>query len=413
MDRRVPAQLDAAAYKGVGGTIGNINASWQTIFFDYVEDGTRTAPGQPARLRSVRAEEGGHNHEIGGDYEFGLGNGRLKLIGLNRFVHTPTDATVDVRDPAGGDRGFRSRARGGNGTNRPRRISLEGRRDCKCRASTPQQVDSVSIVGRCRRGYSHPILSHAAVQKTATRPGHLCRRPTPTSLQVSLGGEYSKLAQVGGGGLVRTFRRPKGLVSLAWKASPTLDINVKLQRRVGQLNFYDFLASVDLNDNQTNAGNPDLVPPQTSELEVEATRNLGRWGNTSLRMYTQRIDDIVDIVPIGASGESPGNIDRASVHGVEWKATFNLDALGWSGAKLTTLWQHEASKVRDPLTGEHRPISNNLKDAAQLAMRHDVAGTDWAWGADLNIPSTRDYRLSEVDDNGRPVWGGCSSNART
>ena len=235
------------------------------------------------------------------------------------------------------------------------------------------------------------------------------RALTPaTTLQVSLGGEYSKLEQVGGGGLVRSFRRPKGLVSLAWKASPTLDVNVKLQRRVGQLNFYDFLASVDLNDDQANAGNPDLVPPQASELEIEATRNLGRWGTTSLRAYAQRVDDIVDIVPIGADGESPGNLDRATVHGWEWKGTFNLDALGWQGAKLTTLWQHETSKVRDPLTGENRPISNNLKEAAELGLRHDIAGTDWAWGGDLSYYfNARDYRLSEVGRQWEgPIWGG-------
>jgi hypothetical protein len=235
------------------------------------------------------------------------------------------------------------------------------------------------------------------------------RALTPSmTFQMSLGGEYSKLEQVGGGGLTRSFRRPKGLVSLAWKATPQLDLNMKLQRRVGQLNFYDFLASVDVNVDQANAGNPDLVPPQTSELEVEAVRDLGAWGNTTLRVYGQRIDDIVDTVPIGADGESPGNIDRATVYGVEWKGTFNLDPIGWTGAKVDARLQHEDSSVRDPLTGEDRPISNNLKDLAELSLRHDIPGSNWAWGGDLSYAFyARDYRLTEV---GRlwegPVWGG-------
>jgi outer membrane receptor for ferrienterochelin and colicins len=227
-----------------------------------------------------------------------------------------------------------------------------------------------------------------------------------TTLQVSAGGEYSKLAQVGGGGLVREFRRPKGLVSLAWKATPTLDVNVKLQRRVGQLDFYDFLASVDLNDGQANAGNPDLVPPQTWELEVEADRDLGAWGNTTLRLYSQRIDDIVDIVPIGETGESPGNIDQATLYGLEWKGTFELEPLGWRGAKVNTRLQWQESRVRDPLTGETRPISNTLKDLALVGLRHDIPNTSWAWGGELSYELySRDYRLTEV---GRvwegPVW---------
>lgn len=233
------------------------------------------------------------------------------------------------------------------------------------------------------------------------------RSLTPAlTMQLAAGGEYSTIEQVGGGGLHRSFRRPKGQLSLGWTASESLDVNMKLQRRVGQLNFYDFLASVDLNEDQANAGNPDLVPPQTWELEVEAIRDLGAWGTTSLRAYSQRIDDIVDTIPIGDAGESPGNIDRARVDGIEWKSTLRLDRLGWEGARLDAHWQGERSRVRDPLTGEDRPISNNLKQLAELSLRRDVPGTSWAWGGELSyVFSARDYRLTEV---GRfwegPVW---------
>lgn len=404
------------AYRGVDGALGNLNASWQKLFFDYVEDGTRDFAGLPPRSRSVRGEEGGHNYEVGGDYEFGLGNGRLKLIGLNRFVHSPTQDTVEIRAPGTATEGFRF-TRDGEEQERIARAEYRWKAGGDWQVSGEyafNKLDSVSelfVLGLDGAYAPIPLPGGTAtVQEDRYEAmGTYGRTLTPTTtLQVSLGGEYSKLAQVGGGGLVRSFRRPKGMVSLAWKATPTLDVNFKLQRRVGQLNFYDFLASVDLANDQTNAGNPDLVPPQTSELEVEASQDLGRWGNTSLRLYTQRVDDIVDIVPIGATGESPGNIDRATVHGLEWKGTFNLDRLGWTGAKLTTLWQHESSQVRDPLTGDNRPISNNLKDAAEVSLRHDVAGTDWAWGGDLSYSFyARDYRLSEVGRQWEgPVWGG-------
>jgi len=406
------------AYKGAEGTIGNLNASWQKIFFDYVEDGVRTSPGQAARNRSVRSEEGGYNHEVGGDYEFGLGTGRLKLIGLSRFAHSPSEDTVETRT-AGSPivQGFRF-SRDGEEQERIARAEYRWKAvGGDWQVSTEyafNKLDSVSRLFALGADGSYAQIplpgGTATVQEDryevmATHGRNL----TPTlALQVSAGGESSKLEQVGAGGLVRSFRRPKGLVSLAWKATPTLDLNMKLQRRVGQLNFYDFLASVDLNDNQTNSGNPELVPPQTSELDVEATKDLGRWGNTSVRLYAQRIDDIVDTVPIGDTGESPGNIDRARVNGMEWKGTFNLDPLGWSGAKVTTQWQHQSSSVRDPLTGEQRPISNNLKDAAEISLRHDVPATDWAWGGDLSYAFfARDYRLTEVGRQWEgPVWGG-------
>lgn len=405
------------AYKGPTGSIGNFNGAWQKIFFDYVEDGTRSGPGLPDRVRSVRAEEGGHNYELGGDYEFALGTGRLKLIGLNSFTHTPTVDTVETRFVDGSPtEGFRF-ARDGELRERIARGEYRWKAGGDWQLSAEyafNSLDSVSdlfVLGS--DGVYAPIPlpgATATVQEDRYEVmGTYGRALTPaTTLQVSLGGEHSRLEQVGGGGLVREFRRPKGFVSLAWKATPQLALNAKLQRRVGQLDFYDFLASVDLNTDQTNAGNPDLVPPQTWELELEASRDLGAWGNTSLRAYGQHIDDIVDTIPIGDSGESPGNIDRATVYGLEWKATFNMDPIGWRGAKVTALMQHEDSSVRDPLTGEDRPISNNLKDGAELALRHDIPDTNWAWGGDLSYYfHARDYRLTEVGRQWEgPVWGG-------
>ena len=56
-------------------------------------------PGQPDRDRFLTSSEREYNYELGGDYEFGLGGGRLKLIGLRRFEHSPyqPDPDPDLR----------------------------------------------------------------------------------------------------------------------------------------------------------------------------------------------------------------------------------------------------------------------------------------------------------------------------
>jgi hypothetical protein len=225
-------------------------------------------------------------------------------------------------------------------------------------------------------------------------------------MKLSAGGEYSQLAQVGAGGTTRTFYRPKGELSTAWKASPRTDVNVKLARRVGQLNFFDFLASVNLQDDVETAANPNLVPEQSWNLDIEGVRNLGTLGSTTLRLYGRWIDDIIDYVPIGATGESPGNLDHALVYGIESRSTFNLDRFGWSGARLDTQAQLQESEVEDPLTGEKRHISNSLLRWGSLALRHDLPGSAWAWGAGASYQyNALSYRLTEV---GRlwegPVW---------
>ena len=50
------------------------------------------------------------------------------------------------------------------------------------------------------------------------------------AMQLAVGAEFSTLEQAGGGGLSRSFRRPKGQLSLAGKRKPGLDVNMTLQR---------------------------------------------------------------------------------------------------------------------------------------------------------------------------------------
>jgi outer membrane receptor for ferrienterochelin and colicins len=401
---------------GPGSSVGNLNLSYRQYWYDYVENGLRTGPGRVDRNRRVRIEEDGHNYEIGGDFEFALLGGRLKLIGLDRFDHDVPETVVVTRfadgRPDQGDRFVRA----GDESERIARGEYRwsaGGGDWQVSAEAAfNSLDNVSqLFALDPSGEFVPVpLPGGTARVEEDRyevMGSYGRALAPNlRVQLTAGGEYSQLSQVGGGGLTRTFWRPKGTLSAAWKPDPATDVNLRLQRRVGQLNFYDFLASVNLTDDRENAGNPNLVPPQSWEAELELVRNLGAWGTTTLRPYFHWIEDIVDTIPIGATGESPGNIDSAIRYGVEWKSTINFDPAGWRGAKLDARFQVQETQVDDPLTGEPRRISNSLMRLAELGLRHDVPQTDWAWGTGLTYAFyARDYRLTEV---GRlwegPVW---------
>lgn len=51
--------------------------------------------------------------------------------------------------------------------------------------------------------------------------------------------------------------------------------------------------------------------------------------------------------------------------------------------------------VTDPFTGEERPFSNDTRGYIDATLRHDIPGSDWAWGANLfgqdNAPYSRRY----------------------
>ena len=402
---------------GPGSAVGNLNVLYNRVYYDYLETGVRTANGGPARSREVIVEEHGHGYELGGDYELDLGRGRLKLIGVGRGSRYPNEITVITRFSDGSTtEGFRSTSSG----DEKERI---GRAEYRWTGGGAEwqlsgegafnSLDGTRRVFEMTPGGAFNEIplpgGTARVEEERYQVMGSYGRPVSKSvtMKLSAGGEYSQLAQVGGGGTTRTFYRPKGELSAAWKASPNTDVNFKLGRRVGQLNFFDFLASVNLQDDIQTAGNPDLVPEQSWTVDLEGVRNLGTLGSTTLRLYGQLIDDIIDYVPIGETGEAPGNLDHATVYGISSRSTFNLDRIGFRGARFDAELQWQGSEVEDPLTGEERPISNSLQEGFSFALRHDVPGTTWAWGTGYSYQlNAHNYRLTEV---GRmwegPVWG--------
>jgi outer membrane receptor for ferrienterochelin and colicins len=401
---------------GPGSSRGNLNLSYRQYWYDFTEESLRAGPGLPDRVRAVGVVEEGHNHEIGGDFEFALGPGRLKLIGLDRaqdgiYSEGLVTRFADAR-PSIGSR-FEQDLQTGERIGRAEYRWRAGGADWQISAEAA--FNSLDITSRLS------LLNPAGAYVSIPLPGSTARveedryeamasygRPLAPNLSIQLaaGGEYSQLTQAGGGGLTRSFWRPKGQFSMAWKPDPGTDVNLRLQRRVGQLNFGDFIATVNLADDRENAGNPNLVPPQSWELEVETIRRFGPWGTTSLRLYGHLIDDIVDIVPIGLDGESPGNIDRAIRFGGEWKSTINFDPMGWRGARLDTRVQIQHTRVDDPLTGEPRQISNALRHLLEVTLRHDVPSTDWAWGGGLSyVYGALSTRLTEVGRQWEgPAW---------
>ena len=400
---------------GPSDSKANVNVLYRRAYYDYLETGTRTTAAGVARDREVRVDEHGYNYELGGDYEFGLGAGRMKLIGVARQAQFPYEETVLERfidATVEGDRfsqdyderewiarsEYRWTASGAEW-----QVSAEGAFNSLDNRSRLFETNGAGIFQEVELegGTARVEEDRYEVMGSFGRP--ISKRVT---MKLSAGGEYSKLIQVGAGGTERSFYRPKGELSVAWKASPLLDVNFKLARRVGQLRFFDFLASVNVQDDITKAANPDLVPEQSWDLDVEGARSLGTLGSTTLRLYARLIDDIIDYIPIGEDGQSPGNLDHATVYGVEWRGTFNLERIRWNGARLDLTAQLQDSEVEDPLTGEKRHISNSLLRFGSLSLRHDVPRSNLAWGAGASYQyNALSYRLTEV---GRlwegPVW---------
>ncbi len=202
------------------------------------------------------------------------------------------------------------------------------------------------------------------------------------SAQISLGGEYSEISQ---GLKVREFIRPKGFVSATYKPEDNFSIRAKIEREVGQLNFFDFIDAVSLEDNLNSVGNDNLVPSQSWLGELEFDRQFTGGHSLKLRVYGSKISDLVDRIPLLDEngfivGDAVGNIDSAERYGAELNATLKGDALGLKGMELSSQIHLRNSSVRDPLEGFNRRLNGDLESFWNISFRHDIPETDLAWG---------------------------------
>ena len=213
------------------------------------------------------------------------------------------------------------------------------------------------------------------------------------SLQATGGAEYSKIEQTGSAANSRSFQRPKGSLALAWKPKDDLDISLEVRRRVGQLSFGDFLASVSLQNENENGGNNALQPDQSWNVELEVNKGLGAWGSAKLQLRQAWLEDFVDFFPLENGGEGRGNIGSAERFHVEFNTTLKGEPIGFNGAQLELRAVKRWMSVTDPFTGLDRPFSQDLDRLLEMDFRHDIPGSDWAWGSGLftntNVPYSR------------------------
>ncbi|MBT2187304.1 TonB-dependent receptor plug domain-containing protein [Sphingobium nicotianae] len=400
---------------GPGSSVGNLTLAYTPYWAPEArwDSRIRTDGNDSARRTGTKLD--GWYYDLNADYEFALGPGRLKLIGVRHFDHEPI-VTTQVTDFDSGNPAQ------GTLFGRNSRISetvLRGEYRWKTGANDWQLSLERAFNALDQRGSLARLAPGGAfepqdfpegtgkVQELRYEGIATLSRPLgpKLDLQIAGGGEISTLERVDGNLPARNFFRPKGSIVLGWHPGGGWDASLKLNRRVGQISFYDFLAQPKLVDDRENSGNPDLVPPQQWEVEVEVGKELGGWGKTRLRVYRHWVEDIVDIIPIGTDGEGVGNLPHATRFGMESTGTLLFDPVGVKGAKLDMTLGFERTSVKDPLTGENRALSGTRDHWVEFNLRHDIAGTPLAWGVDAtNEHYTANFYLSEVYRSWEGPW---------
>lgn len=393
------------------GAIGNLNAK-ATLFQPDRKETSKLFPVDGPEGR--RLYEGAEDEvfvEIGGDYEFGLGPGRLKAIGLVRredspiidrvfrgnFDGTDISESLFTRDIEEGEYILRTEYGLAFEDGSDWQFALEG----AFNYLDQQSALATSQGGNALQPQDLPNAnSRVEEQRGELSLTHGRRLAQNLTAQISLGAEMSELSQSGDSENMRTFTRPKGFASLSWQAKPSLKLVTRFEREVGQLDFFDFVSSVNLSAGNGQNGNPDIVPEQSWKLSAQAEKYFGGWGAATVEVFYSDIEDIVDRVPIG-TGDGPGNLESAWRAGVEWDATVKFDKIGFAGGELSLEGNYYESEVDDPLTGLAREINDSEYYWTFAELRQDVPKTDWAWGIGFERYKRNPYfRLDETGIEG-------------
>ncbi|HIL82095.1 MAG TPA: TonB-dependent receptor [Pseudomonadales bacterium] len=217
------------------------------------------------------------------------------------------------------------------------------------------------------------------------------------TLDTGLAFEYSKIKQTGDTDLSRKFTYPKPFVTATYSPSEFTQWRFRLQREVGQLDFFEFVSSANLEDDDLNLGNPNLKPEQSWVLEFGFERRFGEIGVIEFMPFYHAIDDVEDLVPLGDTYEAPGNIGNGERWGFEAALTTALDAVGIKNGRLDISYNWQDSSVEDPVTGEDRQLSGEAVWDVDISLRQDLASRRLSYGIGyVESDVTTRYGLDEI-----------------
>ncbi len=398
--------------------IFNLNAEMSKANFDITEFSGHTAFDVRGDNNLTSFENGQDNFraEIGADYSLPFGpkklDGTLKIIGIARYLDSPsranfitlngTDKIDETRfstDNETTETILRSEYSWADKMARSWQISLEGAYNRLDANGGLQVLDipSGQLIDIPLSG-STAIVSEKRGEATLA---HTRKITSNIDIQTSVGFEYSQISQTGAQSLKRSFFRPKGFVQASYNIAEDFAVRPRIARDVGQLNFNDFISSVSLRDELSNTGNANLVPEQIWAGEVEFEKKYPKGNIIKIRVYADFISDLVDRIPVGTNGDAVGNINSARRYGVDINATLKSEVFGFDGVQLDTTLDLRNSSVDDPLTGQTRRLNNDKITLWEIGLRHDIKGTNWAFGSTLSdISRSSVFRLDTISSPG-------------
>ena len=368
-----------------------------------------SALGEPPRDDRLRLVERAREFELGGDVTRPLLGGAIKVVGLatrrNRFdsglsLFRLTDGTVlggfeqglrNTREETVG-RLVYTRANLGGWS-----VELGGEGVLNRLASN---VDLFELDGATRTRIDLPVDA-AVVTEYRGEAFVNAGRSLTKRLRLDLGLTYeaSRLTVTGDASARRNLRFLKPKATLDWTGPDGLHIQLSAARTVAQLNFEDFISSVELTSERVNGGNAELLPQRAYEVRLVAEKPILGDGSAKLELGYDAISLLQDRVPTPEGFDAPGNLGNGRRGFVRATLDAPLGSIGLTGVRVIGHATITGTQVRDPYTLRDRPFSGQQRAFWDLEFRRDHG--KFALSLVLfGQARSRTYRRNEIDSGG-------------
>lgn len=209
--------------------------------------------------------------------------------------------------------------------------------------------------------------------------------------------ESSTISQSGDAEQEKSFVYAKPRLLTTWTPMAGAQVRLRIERTVGQLDFGDFAASAELQNESVFGGNVDLQPEQRWVSELTFEKRFWGEGIVSVGLRHDEITDAIDVIPLDGGYAAVGNIGDGTLDQLVLNVTVPTDKLGLSGGKFSfkNTWNH--TEVTDPTTGETRPISDIRASQATISFQQDVTRLKLQWGgAWIPLLGQKNYRPDQI-----------------
>ncbi|HEY1225466.1 MAG TPA: TonB-dependent receptor [Brevundimonas sp.] len=192
--------------------------------------------------------------------------------------------------------------------------------------------------------------------------------------------EASTISQSGDASQEKSFFFAKPRFLATWTPMANNQFRFRFERELGQLDFGDFAASADLDDENVLGGNADLEPEQRWITELTYERRFLKDGIVSLGLRHDEIVDAIDVIPLDMGLSAVGNIGDGTLDQISLNVTLPLDNIGFSGGKFGFRNTWNETEVTDPTTGRTRDISGIRPTQAVISLSQDITSwkTNWS-----------------------------------